>query len=308
MRDRKVKLPIVSIAKDMSEQQSLIDCLELLPVNEIIHKGDKVVLTPNWVNTKSPSSGCVVGPDTLRMLIRFVKRYLPDSITVATGSGGDETTNIFRMTGYDKVIEEENVRFTDLNYGPYTEMELGHAVIRQTKVNSLINEMDVLISFTQLKQHEEATMSAAIKNIALGWPPAEIHGFPKKKLGLHEDLHGFIAAMAKKIPIDISIISADKAMIGTGPSEGIAVDTGGLIIASTDPVAADTIGARLLGFLPQAVAYLYELYEDKIGEADPSKMILTGLSLAEAERLFSMSAYGREIILDKDKIKGIHAE
>lgn len=33
-------------------------------------------------------------------------------------------------------------------------------------------------------------------------------------------------------------------MIGTGPSNGLAVDTPGLIIALTDPLAADAIGAR----------------------------------------------------------------
>ncbi|MDD3174687.1 MAG: DUF362 domain-containing protein, partial [Herbinix sp.] len=117
--------------------------------------------------------------------------------------------------------------------------------------------------------------------------------------GIHKDLHGFIAAMAKKLPIDLAIISADKTMIGTGPSDGIAVDTKGLIIASTDPVAADTIGARLLGFLPQAIQYLYTLYNCNIGEADLKNMIIRGLPIEEAEKIFSMAAYGREIILDK---------
>jgi uncharacterized protein (DUF362 family) len=170
----------------------------------------------------------------------------------------------------------------------------------------LIEDMDVLISFTQLKQHEEATVTASIKNIALGWPPASIHGFPKKKLGIHDDLHGFIVSMAKKIPIDLSIISADKGMIGTGPSDGKAVDTDGLIIASTDPLAADAIGARLLGFLPQAVQYIYALYKEGFGEADPKNMNLKGITLEEAERLFSTAAYGQEVVMDKNKIKDIH--
>ncbi len=166
--------------------------------------------------------------------------------------------------------------------------------------------MDVLISFTQLKMHEEATMSAAIKNIALGWPPAEIHGYPKKKLGIHEDLHGFIEAMAKQIPIDLSIVSADKAMIGTGPSSGKAVDVQGLIIAGTDPVSVDTIGARLLGFLPQGIAYLYKLYKSGIGEARPEHMDILGYSLEKAEETFSLKAYNKEIVIDKNGYKDIH--
>lgn len=307
MRDRKVMQPIVGITRADSEQQSLVECLKLLPIEDIIQEGDRVVITPNWVNSKAPSSGTVVGPETLRTLIRYVKSYQPSKIIIATGSGED-TKKVFREVGYDRIIQEEQVEFVDLNYGPYKELPLNHNMINQTKINNLIDRMDVLVSFTQLKQHEEATMSASIKNIALGWPPAEVHGFPKKQLGIHDDLHGFIAAMAEKLPIDLAIISADKAMIGTGPINGITVDTPGLIIAATDPVAADTIGARLLGYLPQAIAYLYRLYQAGLGEADPAKMLLKGLSLAEAEELFSRRAFGQEIILDQEKIIGIHAE
>ena len=309
MRERKIKRPIVSITRNKIEQQSMVECLDLLPVGEIIHENDKVVITPNWVTNKPPCTGTVVGPDTLKSLIQYVKKFKPREIVVATGSGGGETRDIFKTVGYEKIIREEKVTFIDLNYGPYIELELGHHIINKTKINNLLEDMDVLISFTQLKQHEEATISGAIKNIALGWPPAEIHGFPKKNMGIHEDLHGFIVAMAKKIPIDLSIISVDKAMIGTGPTEGIAVNTEGLIIASTDPVAADTIAARLLGFLPQAVQYIYTLYLSKLGEADPKKMELKGLPLEEAEKIFSMAAYGQEITLDKNnEIKGIHAQ
>ncbi len=306
MREKKVKQPYVSIAGSKAEQQSLTEALDLLPVNEIIKEGEVVVITPNWVNSKPPETGTVVGPHTLKELIRYVKRYRPGEIIVAAGSGGEETGNVFKANGYDKIIEEEDVRFVDLNHGPFTELELEHSVIPKTKINNLIEKTDVLISFSQLKQHEEATVTASIKNIALGWPPAEIHGFPKKNLGIHEDLHGFIGAMAKKMPIDLAIISADKAMIGTGPSEGKTVDTKGLVIASTDALAADSIGARLLGFLPQGVGYIYSLYKSGLGETDPNHMILKGLPLAEAEKMFTRAAYGQEIVLDKDKIKGIH--
>ncbi|ROR30651.1 uncharacterized protein (DUF362 family) [Mobilisporobacter senegalensis] len=297
MRERKIKEPIVSITKSGGEQQSIIEALDLLPVDQIIHKGDVVVITPNWVGNKTPETATVVGPVTLKVLIRYVKRYEPDKIIIATGSGSD-TRTIFHSIGYDKVIKEENVDFTDLNYGPYTEIDLESNFVPRTKINNLIENLDVLISFTQLKQHEEATMSASIKNVAMGWPPGEIHGFPKKNLGIHDDLHEFIIAMGKKIPIDLAIISADKTMIGTGPNKGIAVNTDGLVIASTDPAAADTIGARLLGFKPQAIHYLFQLNKDKIGETDTTKMEFKGIPLEEAEEIFSKAAYGKEIGID----------
>ena len=309
IRDRKVKEPIVVITKAMTESNSLKKALDMLPLNEIVKSGDSVVITPNWVNLDGPKSGATVGPKALKNLIEYIKSKNPSKITIATGSGGAKTTDVMKKVGYDKVIEEENVEFIDLNYGPYIDLNLNHDIIKLTPINKILEEADVIISFTQLKQHEEATVTASIKNIAMGWPPAEIHGYPKKQTGIHEDLHGFIRAIINQIPIDLSIVSCDKAMIGTGPSNGLAVDTPGLIIASTDPLAADAIGARLLGFLPQAVSYLYGLYQDKIGEVNPDKMTIKGINLQEAEKLFSRCAYGKkDVVLDKDKIKDIHGE
>jgi uncharacterized protein (DUF362 family) len=303
---RRVEKPIVAIMKDSKEEDSLVKALDMLPMSEIIRAGDRVAITPNWVKNKPPYTGTVVGPNTLQRLIRYVKGFNPSRIIIATGSGSDPTPTVMSSVGYDKVIREEKVEFVDLNYGPYTNLVLGHKYVRETKINDLIDNIDVLVSFTQLKHHEEAAMSGGIKNIALSWPPAEIHGFPKKKLGIHEDLHGFIHSMAKQIPIDLTIVSADKAMIGTGPSSGKAVESQGLILVGTDPVAVDTIGARLLGFLPQAIYYLYQIYKSGIGEAKPENMELEGVLLEEAERFFSLSAYNTEIILDKGSIKNIH--
>ena len=305
--NRKIKEPIVAITKSMMEGKSLEKALDLLPIDQIIKKGDKVIITPNWVKDNSPKEGVVVGPKTLQKLIQYVKTKEPSAIYIATGSGSIETPYVMTNVGYDKVIKEENVQFVDMNYGPFIELQLDHPIIKSTPINKIVDEADVIISFTQLKYHEEATVSASIKNIAMGYPPASIHGFPKKSTGIHEQLHKFIKSMAKKVPIDLAIISLDKAMIGTGPIFGQAVDTQGLIIASTDPVAADSIGARILGFLPQAVNYLYELYKDGVGEADPIKMTIKGLDLIEAEKIFSKAAYGnKESIVDRDKLKDIH--
>ena len=307
--NRKIKEPIVAITKALTEGKSLEKALDLLPIDKIIKKGDKVIITPNWVKDKSPKEGVVVGPKTLQTLIRYVKTKEPSIIYIATGSGGVETPTVMKKVGYDKVIEEENVEFVDMNYGPFIELQLNHSIIKSTPINKLVDEADVIISFTQLKYHEEATVTASIKNIAMGYPPASVHGFPKKNTGIHEDLHGFIRSISNKIPIDLSIISLDKAMIGTGPIFGKSVDTPGLIIASTDPVAADSIGARLLGFLPQAVSYLYGLYKDNIGEADPTKMTIKGLDLIEAEKIFSKAAYGnKESIVDRENLKDIHGD
>ena len=78
IRNRKVKDPIVAITKGMSEGRSLEKALDLLPMDKIIQKGDKVIITPNWVKDKSPKDGVVVGPKTLKKLIQYIKTKEPD--------------------------------------------------------------------------------------------------------------------------------------------------------------------------------------------------------------------------------------
>ena len=309
IRERKVKDSIVAITEGETEVESLKKNLDLLPISQIIKKQDKVVIIPNWVNSNGIKTGATVGDKTLKSLIKYIKTKNPSQIYIAAGSGREETKNVFHNVGYDKIIKEENVEFIDLNYGPYVDIELEYGLLKSTPINKIIKEADVIVSFTQLKHHEEATISASIKNMVMSSAPAQIHGHPKKATGIHEDLHGFIRGLANQIPIDLSIISCDKAMIGTGPSNGKAVDTKGLIITSTDAVSADAVGARLLGFLPQAVCYLYNLYNDKVGQADPLKMQILGIQLQEAEQIFSKCAYDdKEIMIDNDYIKSIHGE
>lgn len=289
----------VSITNNLDESIAILESLNNINAQDMISHEDVVVITPNWVNNKKghANDAVVVGQNSLKTIIQFVKKQNPKRIVLATGSGSVDTTQVMKDVGYDKIIEEEGIEFIDLNKGPFIELSLDHKNPSTTKINTLIDQMTFLISFTQLKHHEEATMSAGIKNIALGWPPAEIHGYPKKNLGIHENLHGFITAMAKNIPINIAIVSANPAMIGTGPTKGISRHTG-LVVCGNDPVATDTVSARLLGFKPQAIHYLFECSNNDIGISDLDKIDVKGLSIQEAEKIFSTKAYGQQILID----------
>ncbi|WP_273327298.1 DUF362 domain-containing protein [Vallitalea guaymasensis] len=299
MRQRKRMSSDVSITRNANESQAITEGLNNITANQLINNNDVVVITPNWVNLDkpTPSSAVVVGDESLRTIIQYVKGSNPKKIIIATGSGGQATGDVMKKVGYDQIIQSEGVEFVDLNYGPYTTLSLNNERPSSTKINQIINEATVLISFTQLKHHESATMSACIKNIALAWPPAEIHGYPKKALGIHDNLHSFITAMAEATPIDISILSCNPTMIGTGPTGGVPRHTE-LVICGTDPVSVDTIGARFLGFKTEAVQYLDKCDRLKIGVTDLKQMNMTGLDLVSAEQQFSKTVYGETIAID----------
>jgi uncharacterized protein (DUF362 family) len=298
VRKRKLESNIVGIGKDANEGTAIRQALGYLPLINFINGDDVVVITCNMVNMNPPDKAVIVGPESLREIIRFFKEKKPKKVIAAGGSGGANTKEVLKSFGYDIILNEENVAFVDLNSGPFIDIEIGGSVVKSTKINSLVNEATIMVSFTQLKTHEEATVSASIKNIALSWPPAEVHGYPKKNLGIHEDLHDFIYNMAKHIPIDMSIISMSPAMVGTGPSKGAPVRAN-MILAGLDPVACDTIGARFLGFRPQAVNYLFRCIKDGIGQGNIENIDLKGAKLVDVEKEFSKLAYGKEFSIDE---------
>jgi len=86
-------------------------------------------------------------------------------------------------------------------------------------------------------------------------------------------------------------------MIGTGPLGGHAVETG-IAIASTDPLAADVVGAQLLGFSPQAVRHLWEAARLGLGESDLEKIQFPALSMKEAIERFTEAAYGERLTFE----------
>lgn len=307
MRKRKMQESVVAIVDASKSGNCVEEALDMIEASKIIKKGDCVVITANMVDNKPASTGTVVHPELLRKIVRYIKNYQPSRIVVAAGSGGAPTQQVFKEIGFDRIIREEAIEFVDLNYGPYTEISLNNDIVHSTKINKLCESMNVHISFTPIKMHKEATASLGIKNMALSWPPAEIHGMPKKKLGIHEDLHSFIAAMGEVVPIDITILSGMNGMIWTGPSDGKAVSSN-LIVAGTDPVATDAVAARMMGFLPQAVHYLFELHRRGLGQGDVNRISMKGIPLIQAEEMFSMAALGQSIAIDKPKVLTFHGD
>jgi uncharacterized protein (DUF362 family) len=168
-------------------------------------------------------------------------------------------------------------------------------------VNPAVLKFDTLISLAQLKVHETATVTLCLKNIAMSFPAADFYGHPrytqKQPNHFFEDMHSFIAAMAKRFPAQLGIIVGNPAMIGIGPIGGHTFDTG-LVIASRDPLAADTIGARLLGFSPRGVHHIWEAGRLGVGETDREKMEFPGMSVDAAFKAFTRAAYGHELELE----------
>jgi uncharacterized protein (DUF362 family) len=298
----------VAITQDRENIGHAIDeALGHLPLEDLV-RGRVVAVKPNETWATADDTTAVTQADTLRAVLRAVKRCAPRELVVTGGAGAAETEDVFRYTGMLDVVHDEGVEFFDHNRPPFTKVELQYAPERDVggpqrsvMVNPRVLDYETLIAVNQLKLHRTATVTLALKNIAMSFPAADYYGHPRSKEKhrheFFEDMHSFIAAMARRFPIGLAVTVGHPAMIATGPTGGIPVETG-LVIASTDAVAADCVGSRLLGFEAQAVRHLWEAGRLGLGETDTEKMKFPAMDLEEAAKAFTAAAYGKAVTLE----------
>lgn len=301
-------MPDVVITRNRTDIGAAIaEALDAIALEPIV-AGRIVAVKPNDTWASKDDRNGITQPDTLRAVLRAIKAHRPRQLIVSGGSGAAQTDEVFRLGGLMEVIESEGATFFDHNRPPFVSVDLEYAPRqdvagpqRSVMVNPRILEYEALVAVNQLKLHETATVTLALKNIAMSFPAADYYGHPRStqehKNWFFADMHSFIAAMAKRFPIDLAVTVGHPAMIGTGPLGGHVVETG-LVIASADPLAADVVGARLLGFKPQAVRHLWEASRLEVGESDQSRMRFPKLSLTDAIEAFTFDAYGERLTFE----------
>lgn len=303
---RETRMATVVITQSYEVEKAIIEALGYIEADSLV-RGKSVAVKPNDTSASQEDRTGVTQPDTLRAVLRYLRQFEPRELVVTGGSGAGQTDEIFRIAGLMDVIEQEGATFFDHNRPPFTLVELQYAreqdvagPQQSVMVNSRVLEYETLIALNQLKVHATATVTLALKNIAMSFPAADYYGHPRASQEhehhFFDDMHSFIAAMAKRFPIDLAITVGHPAMVGRGPLGGHAVETG-LVIASTDPLAADVVGAQLLGFSAQAVRHLWEAGRLGVGEISMEKMDIPAMSVNEAFKTFSAAAYGEQLSL-----------
>ena len=294
----------VVITQSRQIDEAIAAALAHVPLRSLV-VGRRVAVKPNETWASRDDRTGITQPDTLRAVLRAIKQYEPRELIVTGGAGAAETEEVFRLGGLMDVVRDEGAEFFDHNRPPFVSVDLEYRPSAEVAgpqssvmVNPRVLEYEMLVALNQLKLHETATVTLALKNIAMSFPAADYYGHPrstqKHENQFFADMHSFIAAMAKRFPIDLAITVGHPAMIGTGPLGGHAIETG-IVIASTDALAADVVGARLLGFTPQAVRHLWEAARLGVGESDIHQIRFPELSLREAIGRFTEAAYGHRL-------------
>ena len=119
-------------------------------------------------------------------------------------------------------------------------------------------------------------------------------------------IHLNIFLVARVIRPHLAVLDAWEAMEGDGPTHGDAVPLHAAI-ASLDPVAADAVAARVMGFDPLEIGYLWYCHQARLGQADLGRVQLVGNGdLASVSRTFRPhSTYPRQRQWRSDRVESL---
>ena len=220
-------------------------------------RGKSVLLKPNLVEFHADSV-INTDPRLIAATIVAMRRMGAREVVVAEGPGHRRDTEaIVVASGLHEALADTGTRFVDLNAAP-----LGQAHLR-TRYTGLgrmwlprpVLDADLVVSMPKLKTHHGVGVTLSLKN-CFGCVPGRVYGWPKNVLHWH-GVQNSILDVATAVRPGLAIIDGIVGMQGDGPINGVPAHAG-VIVFSTDTVAADVTAATVMGIDPDRVAYLRE--------------------------------------------------
>ena len=146
-----------------------------------------------------------------------------------------------------EICRETGVELVNLSKLPAQTIEskvLGKKV-RVQLPKLLLEQTDCFISVPTLKVHVMTTVSLSLKNL-WGCVPDTMRCLQ------HQNLIYKLSLIAERLKPKMVVIDGTYALDKHGPMYGEAVKSN-LVMVADNPVAADALGARILGFSPQGI-------------------------------------------------------
>jgi uncharacterized protein (DUF362 family) len=271
----------VSLSKADSRTQTVSKALLMIRDDITLSlKGKKhIVIKPNLVVPNNPFA--VTNVNTVKATIDFLRDLTSTTITVVEGSAQD-TQSAFRNYGYSAITKEYGIELIDLNEDASTEVVIydRHLNEKTIHIAKTMVDADYRVSLALPKTHDFLIVTLTLKNIVVGSAQKDkqtLHqGYPAMNLNMYQ--------VAKHIPPNLAIIDGWKGMEGNGPVGGTPVQMG-IALASTDFIAADTVGTYLMGFNPSEIGYL-TYARGRLGEGHLSKIEVVGENITDQRRKF----------------------
>lgn len=295
--------------KDNNINYAVEEAVDLLGgINTVTTGKERIMLKPNLVG-ESPTF--TTKPAVIQALANLMKKAGKD-VCIGEGSAAATGFNamneevfrtkkqdildnmqqyVFDQLGYTDLARTADIPLVNLHSGEMAEVELQDGYLfDKITLHQSVAETDLLCSVPMMKTHVLATVTLSMKNL-IGVYPGTVY------YSVRSWLHDYAAAkgsagvayeivdMLKATKAGLVVIDASTAMEGDGPTNGRLVEMG-LIIASTNPLAADMVATKLMGFNLNEVPAIILARQAGIGPGSISEIEIRGEQIKDVRRSF----------------------
>ncbi len=255
-----------AIAEAIEKHFNLLGGLE-----KFVRPGDSVLLKPNFIAPKSRRHATQTNPAVILETVRLLKDFGARPFVADSPAWGN-TFVCVKALKLEEQLKQLSVPIRQLNKPK--RCRVGTKNIR-VGISSLALDADVIINLPKFKSHRQLGATFAIKNMfgcVSGKRKALWHF---KKGGNADDFCELLIEIFKFLNPAFTIIDAVVAMDGRGPIRGRTRPFGWLI-GGTDPIACETICAKLVNINPQVVPIIKTARQIGFGCSDIAKIDIAG--------------------------------
>jgi len=261
----------VAVVKGERGLEPVYRALDLIPYREALDPYDTVLVKVNLITSHTYETGVTTDPVVVEAIIKKVQDLGKRAVIVETDGGITSPDKAIIETGMMEVITRlgaEYINMAKLDEKIELEVENPRA-IKNFKVAKLATE-SAIISAASMKTLHHTSITMGLKNM-FGMLTTKLK-FPYHAKGMDNVIYD----ICKTLPPTMTVIDGFYGKEGRGPWQGnpVKMDT---IIASTDSVAADAIGGRVIGIDPETIKHVKWLHEAGIGEIANIEIVGDGI-------------------------------
>ena len=272
---------IVAIVRYHRPLESVRKAVELSHGLDHVSSGAKVVIKPNiayWTKAVPfPKWGVITTSRVVEDMVVLLKERGVDDITIAEGmvtmepKDRETPAHAFETLGYNLLRKRYGIKSLNVFERPFEKVDLGKKV--ELNFNVDILESDFVVNLPVLKTHNQTMVTLGIKNLK-GMidihSRKKCHGTDPKK-----DLNYMVARLANEMPPMFTLLDGIYTN-ERGPAFDGRIRRSNLLVASSDVLSVDMVGAKLLGYEPSCVPHLVHAAQDRERPMDLSDVDVVG--------------------------------
>jgi uncharacterized protein (DUF362 family)/NAD-dependent dihydropyrimidine dehydrogenase PreA subunit len=271
--------------------------LELFPLEL---QGKRVLIKPNVLRSSEAKEAIVTHPSVLRAVVDKVESMKPATIIVGDNPGlfnYGANEECFTTTG---LMDAAKGYYENIG-NDSQQVAFNPDFLPSVTVSRIVLEADVIISLPKFKTHGLTVVTGAIKN-SYGFLPGALKAKLHKAAGSPERFHEMLVDVFRLRVPDLFIVDAVVGMEGNGPASADLRDIG-LMLASDNAVALDSVIATMMGCEPGRLRFLQKAKEVGLGDYDLNEIEIIG-ELKQVPN-FKLPPLGGQAIMENEALQQV---